>query len=88
MKKFNKNIVAVLFTATILSGCGNSPETSQGIPMTTDISEMPITQESTTESATVAETEAETTEATTSTETETTTVATTIPVEDRKRIYH
>lgn len=27
MKNFNKNIIAVLLMATVLSGCGNSPET-------------------------------------------------------------
>lgn len=78
MKNFNKNIIAVLLMATALTGCGNSPKTPQGIPMTTDIPQMPTEQASTPEATTVAET----TEATTSAET--TTVTTTIPIEDRK----
>lgn len=43
MKNFNKNIVAVLLMATVLSGCGNSPKT-------------PTEQASITENTTVAET--------------------------------
>lgn len=43
MKNFNKNIVVVLLMATVLSGCGNSPET-------------PTEQASITEDTTVAET--------------------------------
>lgn len=78
MKIFNKSIIAVLLMATALTGCGNSPKTPQGIPMTTDIPQMPTEQASTPEATTVAEA----TEATTSAET--TTVATTIPIEDRK----
>ncbi|MDE7390279.1 MAG: hypothetical protein K2M82_04990 [Lachnospiraceae bacterium] len=78
MKSFNKNIIAVLIMATVLTGCGNSPEHPQGIPVPTGI---PMTTAQT--SATVATTVAETTETTTSAET-TTTVATTIPIEDRK----
>lgn len=78
MKKFNKIIIAVLLMATVLSGCGNSSETSENRPK---IKEMPTEQVSTTEATTVAET----TEATTATTSaETTTVVTTIPIEDRK----
>lgn len=47
MKNFNKNIIAVLLMATVLSGCGNSPE-------------MPTEQASTPEVETEAETKVET----------------------------
>ncbi|MDE6502241.1 MAG: hypothetical protein K2L10_09170 [Ruminococcus sp.] len=83
MKNLNKNIIAVLIMATLLSGCGNSSESAgkemPGIPMSTG-------QISTTETTTIAETEpeAETTETTTYAETTTEPVTTTIPVEDRK----
>ena len=83
MKNFNKNIIAVLLMATLLSGCGNSSESAGK-----EMSEIPVSTEqvSATETTTVAETEpeAETTETTTSAETTTEPVATTIPIEDRK----
>lgn len=82
MKKINKSIIAVLLMTTVLSGCGNSSETSESRPK---IKEMPTEQVSTTETSTETTTTEETTTNTTGTEetTETGSKSTTPPVSDK-----